>query len=533
MAIKRDIKINLYKNDFKISDILIDHEKYILTKSEEIDKSHKDNEYIFISGDVYQTYIRKSQIFPIHEPLIDSFSGAKIKKYVSKLKAIIFKKIDNRYFSISIGNTSELINYEYFEDNFGIKSIINHSKSLNKEIKINLLSSKNKVSGDNLMQGKNKYTDFNNYRFKKIYDNLKSMKIKYTLFEKTGSVMYLNDGIRIAINNDYNPSEITNCIEDFIKEYFLNDSKKSLYKKDFDFLDFYQNVDNDMENKLWNIVKKQLKGNEYKGLIAWPTFEDTNHAYFHLDKLKEQFYDLSNKLIKEANIVKGRTQIENMIVHSMDDGSSGDSSLSHKKLKYLLSTEQELNGEFYILNEGKWLLVNKDYKDEVNEKYKSIATSKIKFPNWPSKEHESEYNTRVASEKLWINIDKKMVQFGNLEKLEIADLLIKNKTLIAVKALHNSASISHLVAQVRNSISAIKRNSEKINNYLNNHLNNKSGMEIDVSDISEFVLAIGTSKILDDGKPYLPFFARSIVVDEIIDRNSDKIELKIVAIKQK
>ena len=114
-----------------------------------------------------------------------------------------------------------------------------------------------------------------------------------------------------------------------------------------------------------------------------------------------------------------------------------------------LISEQEVNGNLYVLIEGRWFAVNKTLSDRVDAYFNSLPTATSLASANPG-ETEPAYNDRVARAfpEEYLHLDAKIVRPGGASSgIEFCDLLAKDGTLIHVKRKSRSATLSHLFAQ--------------------------------------------------------------------------------------
>lgn len=112
--------------------------------------------------------------------------------------------------------------------------------------------------------------------------------------------------------------------------------------------------------------------------------------------------------------------------------------------------EIEHNGTLFILADGEWFSLDRDYVKEVDAVLGAIATAPHKLPNWPSGQIEGDYN--AASCAAWRDaalLDKANVWHGGgHSQIEPADWVTKSLVLGYVKRRDKSSSgLSHLFAQ--------------------------------------------------------------------------------------
>jgi uncharacterized protein (TIGR04141 family) len=118
-----------------------------------------------------------------------------------------------------------------------------------------------------------------------------------------------------------------------------------------------------------------------------------------------------------------------------------------------LYCELDYEGTSYLLSDGKWYRVTRDFVQEVDEYFSRIAKYTKILPDYDD-DSEGDYNERVADgdRDSFALMDKKLVSYGGgYNKIEFCDLYTKDKDIIHVKRYGQSSAFSHLFAQGTNS----------------------------------------------------------------------------------
>ena len=108
-----------------------------------------------------------------------------------------------------------------------------------------------------------------------------------------------------------------------------------------------------------------------------------------------------------------------------------------------------LNGITYILDEGDFYEVRRDYLAALDAAIAAIPLAHIKLPTSTPSEWEGPYNIRAASaDRELLLLDKKTVKINTkTTPIEICDLLTSKRQFIHVKRHLGSNDLSHLFAQ--------------------------------------------------------------------------------------
>lgn len=110
----------------------------------------------------------------------------------------------------------------------------------------------------------------------------------------------------------------------------------------------------------------------------------------------------------------------------------------------------ESTSKTYLLSNGKWYEVEKDFAKQVNDDYSQMrsAGSSLSLPAYQHK-NEGEYNKGIAEQDAkYCCMDKKLIGYGGgHSSIEFCDLLTKDREIIHVKRYGGSSVLSHLFSQ--------------------------------------------------------------------------------------
>ena len=507
---KIQLKFALIKEDYSFEEIFKE-------KTEEEIKQ-KNNFKYFYDKRIY--LIKNNFIKNIIDEIEQDILGARPYMIICYNIELNGKK---RNLLIVCGDVRSIIDIWKLEDNFGLKIGINYQIESKQELKFRNISFKNIISGDHHRESKSISSNINNFSFNWLNNFLKELNIKTTIKEEVMTIK-LNNYFQRPYNENSQVENIFEEIKDFIKKY----QNLEHYKESFAFIDNLSLVkDKKFEEKIKKYILKIIEENSsnINFVLHWPEFEENNHSYYQVEKDNNQLFDLEIQEVIEI-AKKQRKKIENITLYSLNDNNIKIS--SHQLIKCIIG-EFDYEGKHYVLNEGKIIEIKQKFYDDTEREYLKFPRAKIEFPPWNSKIKEKDYNELVTEKKVdWISLDRKLLHFKNNQKLEIADILIinnKNKSLVAIKKWRNSASVSHLVQQIKNSIKLIFQNKETVEKYLEK----KSGIigNINLDEYKTFILAIATKKF-DNNDPFLPklpLFSKLSIIDLQDERYDKKIEI--------
>jgi uncharacterized protein (TIGR04141 family) len=122
----------------------------------------------------------------------------------------------------------------------------------------------------------------------------------------------------------------------------------------------------------------------------------------------------------------------------------------HWSVYKCMYAEVDHNDAKFVLNDGKWFTVAKDFLKRIKAEYDAIPASKLKLPEYTGG-GEGAYNLAVAAAapSIYDCLDdtKKVMHGGGQGQIEICDLFTSTGELIHVKMYGKSSVLSHLFSQ--------------------------------------------------------------------------------------
>lgn len=124
--------------------------------------------------------------------------------------------------------------------------------------------------------------------------------------------------------------------------------------------------------------------------------------------------------------------------------------VEHSSIYRCIVAEFDHAHERYLLVDGEWFQLNRDFVQAVNESMSAIPVLSHSLPNWNSGESEGDWNARAC--KSWKEaalLDKTNIPHGGgRSRIEPADIVTRAQVLAHVKRRDMSSSgLSHLFAQ--------------------------------------------------------------------------------------
>jgi len=400
-------------------------------------------------------YFGESHIFK--PSWLEKFFGSALGDYSKALfnassKAILLISVNvakgkKRIFAIPFGYGWTFLNHGTWEERFGLKITLNtvDSNSLRRIDKRNMSLVPKDTSEQLSREGVS--ADFG---IDIEQDLIKSVTGK-TRDEKFGKTITGKDSLSLSVKvNLSNIKEfLILCYEKF---------KSDKYKEEFGWIDnlsevkdpnlinnlnkgLIDNIKNNNLDKLWMAVPE---------LVEW--WDVSGFSY------KNRRDDLRDDIILSEFIAHLRDSEKNNLDINVFNkgiycfGASGDELKYEWKAYNCLYCEiqDDARKKTYLLSNGKWYVVEKNFAQQVNDGYQHLrdSSSLVDLPIYRHK-NENEYNENTAKDNdNFCCMDRKIIRHGGgYGQIEFCDLYTKDKKIIHVKQYGGSAVLSHLFSQ--------------------------------------------------------------------------------------
>lgn len=134
-----------------------------------------------------------------------------------------------------------------------------------------------------------------------------------------------------------------------------------------------------------------------------------------------------------------------------------------------LEAEIEREEKIYLLSEGEWYQIDRDYTEQVNRFFEAAVRCELQFPRYDT-DNEGPYLKRIANNANFYLLDQKLVRLnGASSPFEFCDLLTPDHHIIHVKKYSSSSVLSHLFSQAYVSAEALI-NAPDVTAQVNAHL---------------------------------------------------------------
>lgn len=426
-------------------------------------------------------YSKSKHTQPKWKALVDEISESKIDLSANTSnKAAIIVKIRSRFMAVVLGYGKSLLRADKFERNFGLKAALNmieekQMRSIQSAAIEDMIVSTHRQASRLTSQEEfdlNTYSDIIRSINGKPYD------------EDFGTAISGKDTLSVAVSMDIN--ELGEKLEKYLNVY-QNDRYKKI---GFKWVDNINEIrDTELKQKL-NIflVEKLIKKEIQNMYIAPPDIID-------IESIEGYCFSGIGKDLKNIS----NYSFEPSLIEYIEKLTTNDHQKIIDKIRRDKLMAIDLNGAYnsicnifssivweccflkktYILWDGSWYYVEKDYLKEVNNFINKIPICSQTLPNCNYGESEGEYNERVAQNNSTICLmDKKLIRVrGSAKQIESCDLFTQNKMLIHIKKRASSSQLSHLFSQGRVSAECFLSD-ETFRNQVFNLVKDKLGNEV-------------------------------------------------------
>jgi uncharacterized protein (TIGR04141 family) len=374
------------------------------------------------------------------------------KMFNTGTKAIYVIEVDGRWFCFTFGHARHLILEEAIERNFGLLVALNLGapdaiKAIDKtNISHVALQSREQAGRDVAMDG---------FEFNTDIDLLKAMTAKGEKIEGKGQETYSGRD-SVTINTHVSLDTFPDIARRLFRAF-----RSTRYKSRYPWFDkiteerdpaIIADLDDALVTgvrakaftKIWLAVPEVLDWGDIEGFSFKPAHSggDARRAgpvvYQDLD-IEEWLR--AAKIDDELTLDHLRKRRVFLLYKDGRDPTSW-------RIYRCLNAEIDLRSKKYILNDGDWYDVDRDYVAEVNAFYINLASSTLSLPRFGGNA-EPQYLEDFKPEKLgFAYMDRKEVMIGgSRSRVEFCDLFSKANDIVHVKRYGGSSVLSHLFNQ--------------------------------------------------------------------------------------
>lgn len=364
----------------------------------------------------------------------------------SSAKALFLVPIRERhrtiYFAISFGQGRHLLREGVVEERFGLRVVLNSVGPQGfRSIDKTTLGGVPKHSREQMSRDVAP-ADFGI----DIEQDLVSSVTAKSTDQRLGKIITGKDAFHFSA-----PVDVTN-VTDFLA-YSLARSRSKSYRENFDWIDQISEVRNGVTEDALNaeLVHRLKERQLDKIWMAVPEVLDwaavSGFRYIR-PKRAEMVDDLTVELFLDE------TQEETVSIDTLRNdhifaiSAESDEQLLRWPAFRCIYADIDLKGKVYILNNGKWYEIDRDFSDEVQAYFQSIPESDVDLPDYLgcTELNYNEAATRTLGGACCMD-QRTIIHGGGHSKIEFCDILTNEKQLIHVKKYGGSSVLSHLFMQ--------------------------------------------------------------------------------------
>ncbi|MCB9235274.1 MAG: TIGR04141 family sporadically distributed protein [Bacteroidia bacterium] len=231
-----------------------------------------------------------------------------------------------------------------------------------------------------------------------------------------------------------------------VLEIFQNDS----YKTNFKWIDQMQELKDStqivsLNARLLDLIKADSQDVwlAIPEIIDWEGFSGYKYSVRKGDDIQEE---LSIEKMKEELEINDSVTWDDFRKNSISVWDE-DEMLNSWPVSKWLNAEISDADRVFVLSDGNWYQVSRDFVREVDAVVNGVRSSGISYIDY-THASEADYNAALATRLSGANLDHQEIPYGKgNSKFEFCDVLTNDKQLIHVKRYYGSAGLSHLFAQ--------------------------------------------------------------------------------------
>ncbi|MFA7325720.1 MAG: DUF6119 family protein [Candidatus Kapaibacterium sp.] len=361
----------------------------------------------------------------------------------SSSKALILITVDDDTetynFAVTFGFGRYLLMPNVWEEDFGLRTTLN----LASEDKIRKVNTKKLTdiprNTSNQISIASEIFNFNIDEEQELVESITAQSSDNKFGKTISGKESISFSTKIDIEN------IHDILKDIITHY-----KSEKYKEHFEWIDNIKpikdkykikNLDNQLINEINNKNFDKL-WLSVPDIIEWDDI-----SYFKYNKNSEELDDIHiETYLDYLKSDKISTSDFNNIVQTYSEQKGF---FTNKwKIYNCIYCELQYKEELFLLSNGKWFLINKDFNQRINEFYSNLTINTNILPKFSETDKpEFAYNKRVSEELGYKLFDSHNIPHGGgRSKIEFCDLY-NSKEIIHVKRYTGSSTLSHLFNQ--------------------------------------------------------------------------------------
>ncbi len=361
---------------------------------------------------------------------------------VSTSSAVLLVPVYKRWAALTFGQGRYLLAMNQFEDQFGLRVVLN---CIDKDrIKVIDKQTFDAIASHTLEQALQE-ANAREFGFDIERDILRAVT-GTPRHPDFGNRMSGKEALSAVVRTDL--KQLENLLEVYHKQFF-----KDSYRTDFEWVDQIRPVtDSALEAELTDALVRLIRTRTVSDrcwlavpdIIEWSR---VNGFYYSQRprSLKHHDLDLQTFLNETFNDLKDLSEerLKNRSIYCMD---TDDQLIERWSAFNCLYCEVDYKGHSYVLNAGKWYMLDKDFVKRVNDSFEKMPRYSGTFIEYDD-ETETIYNKRLVTESggKYHLLDRDLTYRGG--KMEFCDVFSKSKELIHIKRQGGSSTLSHLFYQ--------------------------------------------------------------------------------------
>ncbi|MGZ5481421.1 MAG: TIGR04141 family sporadically distributed protein [Pyrinomonadaceae bacterium] len=355
--------------------------------------------------------------------------------------AALVVPVKDRWMAVTFGQGRYLLNMEAFEDRFGLKVALNC-------IDERKIKSMDKDTFDAIARHTREQATSEANAGQFGFDVERDMLCAVTGSPKNDDygkrltgMDALNAHVRIRLGD----------LHDLLELYhnkFFEDS----YRKSFPWVDQIAvvsdaSLERELNKELIDMILRRQPEDPcwlaIPGIIDWS--QVSGFRYSNVDR-RPEFYDIHLRTFLEHLREPQNLSVQGMKTRRVFCIGDNDQILKSWSVFNCLYCQLDKDGYAYVLNAGKWYILEKDFVRQVDESFDKVAKYNGTFADY-NDDNEGCYNARIAKESAdqYCLMDRDLTYLGG--PMEFCDIFSKNKELIHIKRYGGSATLSHLFYQ--------------------------------------------------------------------------------------
>jgi uncharacterized protein (TIGR04141 family) len=438
---------------------------------------------------------------------LENLKGIKTLKSSSAKGVLLTSIIHNKKeikFALSFGMGRNMINKDAVVERFGLITTLNTiATNCIRTIEKNNIAALSKLSKEQM----SKDSEVSEFGIDIEQDLVRAVTGKPKI-EGFGSIVSGSDSFCLSINKDI--SSISDFLCKCHQQYLKTD-----YKAEFGWIDQIEEIKKPKQIEELDLILLQ-RLNERKleniwmaipEILDWSDIKGFKYLYRQADCDDdisiEKFLENREKCIW-ADINQLKTK------HVVAISASSDNEFMRWSIYKCIYGEIQTKGNQYVINNGKWYLINTDFVKKINDDYNMVPLSDITLPDY---EHSNEgaYNKYVAeTSNLYQCLDAKNIMYGGGQsKIEFCDLLSSEGKIVHIKKYAGSSVLSHLFYQGIVS-GELFISDKEFRKDLNKKLRGQWKLKSSESkpNASDYEVIYGIISNIDEERPHIPFFSK-------------------------